>query len=923
MKKRIIYFVITGLSLLFFSAATANERQQSYQTHLEMKRRSIFKQLKWQSLGPYFTGGRIDDIEAAGANPYTFYVASASGGLFLTVNNGTTWEALFDHESSITIGDIAVSRGNPNLIWVGTGEANSSHSSYAGTGVFKSSDGGKTWENMGLRESHHIGRVIIDPVNNNTVYVAAIGHLYTDNEERGVFKTADGGKTWEKILYISPKTGVIDLVMHPRNNNILYAAAWQRDRKSWEMIEGGEESAIYKTTDAGVTWHKKVNGFPQNGNVGRIGLAISPSNPDVIYALLDNQETRPVVKPDEAKEKSGITIESLMGMSPEELLAIDTGTLGKFLEENRAATLFDARIVKGLVKAGEITPKELAEIIADDLEEFNLMVVGAEVYRSRDGGESWMKTHKKDLSSDIYKTYGFYFGQIRVDPKDENTIYVLGIPLLKSTNGGRTFEDISAQDNIVTKDAVHVDSHAMWIDPKDPRRILLGTDGGLNISYDAGTTWQKTGNLPLAQCYTVNYDLHTPYYIYSGLQDNGVVMGPRNFQFGSRIRMWRMILGADGASVDVQKDNPDIIYAASQFGTIYRMNLAKLSLKDIKPGGKAGKIRYRFNWLAPFMISNHDSSTLYMGANVMFKSTNRGDKWETISPDLTLKKNTEGNVPYATITTIDESPLTADVLYAGTDDGNIWVTQNSGKNWKKISSVLPRKWVSRVIASKYKKERVYVTLSGYREDDFKTYVYVSRDFGINWRALNGNLPDEPVNVIREDPENEQILYLGTDLGVYVSLDAGESWHSLACNLPTNAVCDLRIHPREKELIIGTHGRGIFILPVKNIRQLTAEVLRKPLHLFEIDPVRLDFAAADGPKVPFEFYTPKSTKVTLQIINAGTTVKRINIDSHAGFNIFEWDMVIDERTKEKIAAGTYKVAARSSRSRIERILKIIE
>ncbi|MCK5059477.1 MAG: glycosyl hydrolase [Candidatus Aminicenantes bacterium] len=924
MKKILIYFMIAGFTAALFGATSAAERRQAYEKHLQMKHNSIFKQLEWHSLGPYFTGGRIDDIEAYENNPYTFYVASASGGLWITENNANTWEPVFDHESSISIGDIAISQGNRNLVWVGTGEANSSRSSYAGTGVFKSTDGGKTWQNMGLRESHHIGRILIDPEDNKTVYAAALGHLYTDNEERGVFKTTDGGKTWKKVLYISPKTGVVDLIMHPRNNKILFAASWQKDRKPWEMIEGGEESAIYKTLDGGLTWTKKVNGFPQHGNVGRVGLAISPSNPDVLYALLDNQENRPVTKEDEPGKKSGITLEDLVRMGVDEFIKIDTRTLAKFLKENLAATFFDAEVLKGLVKAGEITPTELAEIITEDLEKLNLMVVGAEVYRSSDGGESWAKTYKQNLSSDIYKSYGFYFGQIRVDPKDENTLYILGIPLLKSGNGGRTFENISTQGNMLTRNAVHVDSHAMWIDPKDPRRILLGTDGGLNISYDAGATWQKVDNLCLAQCYTVNYDFRRPYFIYTGLQDNGVTVGPRNFRYGSRSRMWRMILGADGASVEVQKDDPNIVYAASQFGAIYRVDLGKMSLKGIKPGSKTRKTRYRFNWLAPFIISHHDSSTIYMGANVLFKSGDKGDNWEALSPDLSRKKNIDGNVPYGTITTIAESTFGPGILYAGTDDGNVWLTRNGGKNWKNIGAVLPGKWVSRVVASRYKKERIYVTMTGYREDDFATYIYVSHDFGANWQFLKANLPDEPVNVIREDPRNDNILYTGTDSGVYISLNSGEKWRSLKCNLPTIAVCDLRIHPREKELIIGTHGRGVFVLPVKNIQRLTPQVLSRPLFLFEIESVHLlDYPPRGKQKIKFEFYTPKSTKVTLQIMKAGRSIKRLNIDSAPGLNIFEWDMVIDERKKEKIEPGTYRVTARSARTKIERTLKITE
>ncbi|MCK4762128.1 MAG: glycosyl hydrolase [Candidatus Aminicenantes bacterium] len=913
------------IAVLVFTGATASaaiDRLASYEKHLELKRSSIFKQLQWESLGPYFTGGRIDDIEAYEDSPNTFFVAAASGGLWKTVNNATTWESLFDFESSISIGDIALSQRKKNLIWVGSGEANSSRSSYPGTGVFKSTDSGKTWEHMGLQDTYHISRVIIDPLDSNTVYVAALGHLYTENEERGLFKTTDSGKTWQKILYISPKTGISDLIMHPKNNKILYAASWQKERKPWNLEAGGEESAIYKTTDGGLTWNKKVAGFPQNMYVGRIGLTICPSHPETLYALLDNQEPRPITRIEKTKG-SGIVLEDLLKMSAADFLKIDPKRIGKFLKENRATKVFDAKMVQEMVRTGEITPRELAYIIAEDKEDLKVMVVGAEVYRSDNGGESWAKTHQKNLSSGIYKTYGFYFGQVRVDPVDKDTLYILGIPVLKSTNGGRTFEDISIQDHMFTRGAVHVDAHAMWIDPKDPRRILLGTDGGLNISYDGGVSWQKIGNLPLAQCYTVNYDLRKPYYnIYTGLQDNGVVMGPRNFSFGSREYMWHMILGADGALVEAQKDDPNTIYAASQFGALFRVDMKKKVRYNIKPEAGKKKTLSRFNWLAPFMISRHNPAVLYMGANRFFKSTNRGNSWQAISPDLTRKKHIEGNEPYATITAIDESPFDPAVLYAGSDDGNIWLSQNSGANWKQINSVLPKKWVTRIIASRHKKEQVYVTLSGRSEDNFRTYVFVSLDFGVNWRSLKGNLPDEPVNVIREDPWNSDILYLGTDLSIYAALDAGETWHSLKNNLPTNAVYDIRVHPRDRELIIGTHGRGVFVLPVSTIQQLTPKILRRPLFLFEIDSV--DLGRRPGPgskKVKIEYYTPRSTKVVLRIRKAGKNIKKIDLDATAGLNVFYWDMVIDKVKKTKAEPGDYRVIARTGGAQIERTFRI--
>ncbi len=919
-----IYLTVMCASFSIFSAAGAKGRLQAFDTHLKMKNESIFRQIKWENLGPYFTGGRIVDIEAYEHNPHKFLVASAAGGVWITENNGTTWSSIFDKESSTTIGDIAVSQSNENLIWVGTGEANSSPSAYAGTGVFKSTDAGLTWENLGLQDTHHIGRLIIDPQDNNTVYVAALGHLYSENEERGIFKTTDGGKTWEKVLYISPKTGAVDLVMHPENRSILYAACWQKERKPWNLTAGGEESAIYKTSSGGITWEKKVNGLPQDKYVGRIGLAISRSNPNVLYALLDNQEPRPVKTLKDKREKSGITIEMLMDMSIQDFLKLDNKKVDLFLKEHMAPKTYDARIVKMLLRIGQITPKVIASMLLETREKLHTMVIGAEVYRSIDAGENWVKTHPAPLDSEIFLTYGFYFGQIRISPDDENTIYLLGIPLLKSTNGGRTFTNISSPEEGTAVAEVHVDSHAMWIDPNQPRRILLGTDGGLNISYDQGATWQKPENLSLAQCYTVNYDFQQPYHIYTGLQDNGVVVGPRSFRFGTRINIWWTLLGADGASVEPRKDDPTTIYAAAQFGEIFRLDLNKRTRKSIKPQPDRPSSSYRFNWLAPFMISRHESSTLYLGANKMFKSTDRGDNWISLSPDLTNQQHTHGNIPYPTISTIDESPFTPAILYAGTDDGIVWVTQDSGKTWKKISALLPGKWVSRLIASRYKKERVYVTMTGRKEDDFKTYVFVSHDFGRNWENLKANLPDEPVNVLREDPANSRILYLGTDLGVYISLDQGESWHSLNSNLPTTPVCDLCIHPRHKELIIGSHGRGVFVLPVKTIQQLTADVLERPLYFFEIEPLRLSSYPAEEDKVKFEFYTRNSTQVTLQIRDkTKKIIKSFNLNSIPGLNQVDWDLFINKEKNIKLEPGDYQVLLKSAGARVERSLKIQE
>lgn len=873
MKRVIIALVVLAFGFLLIGdedtspATSAEGRLKSYEKHLEMKENSIFKKLEWRNIGPYFMGGRIDDIEGYENNPYKFYAAAASGGLWVTENNGTTWTPIFDNESSITIGDIAVSQTDEKLIWVGTGEQNASRSSYAGTGVFKSTDGGKTWKNMGLIDSHHIGRVIIHPEDNNIVFVAALGHLFTDNEERGLYKTTDGGENWKRVLYISPTTGVIDVVMHPGNPDIIYAASWQRERKAWNFVESGPESTLFKSTDGGETWKKIVNGFPQNKYVGRIGLAVTPAAPDVLYAFLDNQEPRP-----EPKKKKK-----------------DKGS--------------DAN-------------KKL----------FNTNIKGAEVYRSNDCGETWQKTHEKYLEQRVIYTYGYYFGQIRVSPGNADVIYILGVPLMKSTDGGKTFKDVSKQGGIYGDNGVHADMQALWIDPKDPRRLILGNDGGLNISYDAGEAWQKINNIPLAQCYTIHYDNQKPFHVYTGLQDNGVNVGPSNFQFGNRETTWKRLLGGDGAFAQTEPGNPDTVYVEMQFGYLTRLDRKNREFKFIRPKSPDKKSRYRFNWLSPYMVSHHNPYTLYMGGNKMLKSVNRGDTWMEISSDLTDNKNIDGDVPFATIVSIDESPLQAELLYAGTDDGNVWVKKDSPSGWEKINNGLPKKWVTRIAASRYKKERVYITLTGYREDDFKTYVYASEDYGKTWTSLKANLPEEALNVIREDPVNENILYLGSDLGIYVTLDRGQNWYSLKNNLPTNAVYDLRIHPRDRELMIGTHGRGVFLLSVETLQKMTAEVMKKPLHIFDIKPVPLaEKRYQEQEKAKIDFYSDAERDFLVTVTDkVGKRGKQWDFKAIKGLNRFEWDLVVEtvDEKKRKVKKGAYTVIIKKGRVKANAVLKVI-
>lgn len=926
-----ILFLLVFCAGLLVAQTTAQQRLSSWELHQKLARESWFKNFEWQNLGPYFMGGRICEIKGYASDPRRILVAAASGGLWLTENSGTTWTPLFDDQSWVGFGSVAIYEKDKNLLWAGTGEENSSRSSYAGTGVFKSTDGGRTWQHLGLTDTHHIADIIIHPENPETVYVAAIGHLYTENEERGVFKTTDGGKTWQKVLYISPKTGVISLVMDPSNPAVLYAASWERIRKAWNMTESGRESAIYKTTDGGKSWKKIVNGFPQNEYVGRIGLAICPSNPKVVYAFLDNQEPRTQPKPRE-ETKGALTIEALKKMTVQDFLKLEDGKLEALLRQNRAPQVFTAKSVKEAVQQKKLSLPELVDILQGGANAalFTTQVKGAELYRSDDGGETWKKTHEGFLSNSIVNTYGYYFGKMFVSPENENVVYLLGVPLMKSTDGGKTFKEIPEVGGSYGYGYadVHPDHHALWVNPNDPREVWVGNDGGLNVSYDAGRTFQRIANLPLAQCYTVSFDMETPYNIYVGLQDNGVNVGPRDFVFGRRDKDWRMILGGDGAFVEPSLQEKGIVYAEYQFGSLFRLNLNNpRETKSIKPQLKTVQAPYRFNWLTPFLISKHNPFTLLLGANKVLKSVDRGDNWLEISPDLSDRKNIDGDVPFATITALAESPFTPEVIYAGTDDGNVWVTRNGGCSWEKITAGLPKKWVTRLEASRFQPGRVYLTMIGYREDDFSTYVFSSEDYGKTWVSIKSNLPEEGCNVIREDTVNENIIYLGTDLTAYVSLDRGKTWHSLRANLPTLPVYDMKIHPRERELLIGTHSRGVFVLPLKKIQELTPEVLGKALHVLEPDEVQLPLARrGEAPAVEVAarilVYSKDGGQGKLAIKTAtGKVLKEMAVDLKPGLNDLSWDLRA-EGQKERVAAGEYQVEVSLGQETQARKLRLV-
>ena len=717
---------------------------------------SLLNTFKPRMIGPAVMGGRTVDFAVYEEDPSIFYAASAGGGLLKTVNGGNTWENVFDRETSVSIGDVAINPSDPNVVWVGTGEANNRQSSSWGDGIYKSTDGGKTWKNMGLRESDHIGRIVVNPQDTDIVYVAALGHLWGANPERGVYMTTDGGLNWKQVLGINGDTGAVDLVMDPANPKVLLAAAYQRRRSGWGFNGGGPWSGIYKTVDGGRTWRKITAGLP-TGDTGRIGLDIYRKDSNIVYATIENRN--------------------------------------------------------------------------------------GGVFRSEDKGETWTKVSSVNPRP-------MYFSQIRIDPNDKSRIYVCGVDLYVSDDGGKTLTPTGSP-------GVHSDHHGLWIDPRNSRHLIDGNDGGIWESRDRGLTWDHFNNYPTGQFYNVSVDMQQPYNIYGGMQDNASWGGPSAVRDRQGIANdhWYQMLSCDGMFASVDPNDSDTIYTDCQDGRIVRYDKKSGERKPIQPQPAAGEANLRWNWTTPIVVSPHDSKTLYIGGNRLFKSTDRGSTWSAISPDLTtqtdrdsltlmdtpakditLSKN-DGMSSFGNITAIAESPRRAELVYVGTDDGNLQITRDGGRTWANLTGnvrgVPKMIYVSRVTPSAFNDGTVYVSFDGHRSDDFKPYVYVSTDFGNTWRSITSNLPGGSVYTIKEDPKNQNLLYAGTEFGLFASLDRGSTWTRWS-SLPTVAVFDLVVHPRDNDLVMATHGRSIVVFDdISPVQQANETVLSSAFHLFDI------------------------------------------------------------------------------------------
>jgi len=833
----------------------------------------LLADVKVRALGPTAPGGRIVDVAIPAKAPWRIYAASASGGVWRSDSNGTTWSCIFDR--SLSIGALALFDGDPDVLWVATGEGNNQRSSYAGNGIWRTLDGGKTWTHLGLADTQHVARIVTDPAGKerDVAWVAAMGHLYTRNGERGLFRTNDGGANWEKVLSIADGVGVTDVAADPRGNGVLYAATYQRTRRAWNLDDVGD-AAIYKSGDGGESWRRLAGGLP-SGRLGRIGLAVARSQPDVVYACVDNQN----VPPDEPKT---------------EPTAGDERGRDDGKGDTKGDTKGDA---KGDAKK------------ADAARSRKRGPIGGEIWRSEDAGRTWEKRNAKPVSGEP----PYYYGQIFVDPQRVDRLWLLGIVVYVSDDGGATWSEGKVAGSL------HSDHHALWIDPERHGRVVLGNDGGLAQSYDDGASWDWYNNLPVAQFYTVSLDERRPYRVYGGLQDNGIWSGPSRSRSpgGATAREWNFIGGGDGMYVLADPSDPDVVFLEAQFGSLQRIDLRTWESDSIAPQPPDAETKLRFNWCSPLLLSSHNPRIVYFGSQFLWKSLDRGAHWKAISPDLTTNdpEKLKGNVPHCTLTTISESPLDPDSLLVGTDDGNVQWTKDGGKTWTEVGgrmAGLPtvaggRLWVSRVELSHHDPKTAWVAFTGYREDDFAPYVYRTRDGGETFEAVTDGLPDAPVNVVRESPRAKDVLFLGNDGGAFFSIDGGDHWQRLASGLPTVSVLDLAVHRRERELVLATHGRGLYVVDVTALEQLSAERLAADAFLFAPgDAVnwRGFFGLGDvfggdrrwrapnpDPGAPLWYWLREKAEAApkLEIVDDGKVVRTLELAGEPGVHPITWDL----------------------------------
>jgi len=812
--------------------------------------------VEWISLGPVLNSARVESIQVDEDNPGTMYVAFGSGNLWKTTNNGISWKPIFNDVPSLGIGDIALAPSNKNIIYVGTGESLKKARNFTmpGTGIYKSTDGGENWKHLGLNDSWHIGEISINPTNPDIVFVSVLGHFWSKNKNRGVYRTLDGGQTWDHVLYIDEKTGSNDIVISHSNPDIIYASMWE----NYPSISG-EKSGIFRSDDNGNTWKKLKNGLPYGKKMGRIGLAVSYTNHNKVYALIDN--------------------------------------LSK--ERNHAA----------------------------------------EIYSTTDGGENWKRTHKNELL--IFPGIGWYFADMYVNPKNDDEIYGLGVRAAFSNDGGRTFENLKGVvKRINSSDAkgLHLDHCELWINPTNPKHIALGNDGGFFVSYDKGNSWLHYNNIPTGEFYDIELDNKTPYNIYGGTQDDATVFGPSSEWRNSFDDKWKYLWidawdGGDGCITQIDPNDNNTIYFSMQNGAIRRKNMMTGESKSIKPKLPSNiKNELKYNFITPYLISYHNSNILYHAGNYVFKSYDRGDSWNVISGDLT--NSSSPNKLSFSAGAFAESKISQGLLYFGSDKGSFWVTKNDGKIWEEFSINIADAYIRSISPSNFRKSRVYMSMTGINYDDLNNYIYVSENYGHKWESIKSNLPNEPVNIIVEDSKYENILYAGLYRGVYISLDRGKTWKILGNNFPMSSVSDIEIHKETNEMVVSTHGRGIYKINLKPIHSYYSmqESINSDF-LFTINNASLpkfndthkEPLMDTYEKIPISFLLDNRKKYTLKIEDKGKVIWEHSDVGQKGLNQYRWDLILKQNNNQRpyhihynefIDSGIYTLILQTDTHRIE-------
>ena len=795
---------------------------KSYEEYLSLKNNTKYN-VDWISVGPVVNSARVESIQVDEENPGTMYVAFGSGNLWKTTNNGISWKPIFNDIPSLGIGDIAVAPSNKNIIYVGTGESLKKGRNFTmpGTGIYKSDDGGESWVHLGLNDSWHIGEISINPENPDIVFVSVLGHFWSKNKNRGVYRTLDGGGSWELVLHIDENTGSNDIVISQSNPDIIYTSMWENNPGI-----SGKNSGVYRSDDNGESWEKLINGLPYGEKMGRIGLAVSHSDPKKVYALIDNL----------SKERSN----------------------------------------------------------------------AAEVYLSTDAGKNWVRTHSEDLY--IFPGIGWYFADIYLNPDNDDEVYALGVRLAHSLDGGKSFKNIKGsvkRMNPSQAKGLHLDHCELWINPNNPKHLALGNDGGLFVSLDKGKSWIHYNNIPTGEFYDIELDNKTPYNIYGGTQDNSTVFGPA-IEWRNEVNdPWKYLWidawdGGDGCVTQVDKNDSSTVYFSMQNGAIRRKNIITNESISIKPSLPRDIIdTLKFNFITPYFISEHNTNTLYHAGNYVFKSNNRGDDWEVISDNLTL--GSKKNVKSFSSGAIAESKLEKGLLYYGTDRGLFWTSKNDGKSWEENSKNIANAYIRSIHPSYFRKQRVYMAMTGINYDDLNNYLYTSENYGKDWKRMKGNLPNEPVNIIIEDKIYENILYAGMYRGVYISVDRGKTWNILGKEFPMSSVSDIEIEERSNDMIVSTHGRGIYKInldPIHKFYKYRNELSKDNFLSIEkmILPKFNDTHGEPIPesyeKVPISFYLNANKKYSLEIRDGEKVIWEKTGHGFKGLNQIRWDLVIE-------------------------------